>query len=55
MTLEEIFQENTYPESVKDKFFKSFSNNLHIVKPTLTIAEKKCLLLVLLLIYSYQF
>ena len=55
MTLEEIFQENAYPESVKDKCFESFPNNLRIVKPTLTTAEKKCLLLVLLLIYSYQY
>lgn len=55
MTLEEIFQENAYPESVKDKCFESFPNNLRIVKPTLTTAEKKCLLLALLLIYSYQY
>ena len=42
-----IFQNNGYPESFIDKYFKKFLNNNHLVKENVPPLKKRCLLLVL--------
>ena len=43
----EIFLKNVYPEDFKNKCFKKFMDNIHVVKETTLTVEKKPLFLVL--------
>ena len=42
-----IFQKNGYPKNLIDKCFKKFLNNIHLVKESVPIVEKKFFRLVL--------
>ena len=45
--LKTIFRKNGYPENFIDKCFKTFLDNIHLVKEKVPIVERKRLLLVL--------
>ena len=41
--LKGLFQKNGYPKNFIDKCFKTFLNNVHLVKENVSAVEKKCL------------
>ena len=45
--LKGIFRKNGYPENFIDRYFKTFLNNVHLIKENVPTVEKKRLLLVL--------
>ena len=45
--LKKIFRKNSYPENFIDKCFKTFLDNIHLVKEKVPTVERKRLLLVL--------